>query len=155
MRKSCRRKIWDLVDPIQHAREGACITGTKELTQLRGIELSALEAMCTGKGSVADWQQLVAMLNLCETMARGGIGPEALEYCEVAEREMLAAAKRYEQSKRMVLTGVGINALREVYAYHDLQRTSISRGEYDRWIKRTADRLRSKAPGVVDVAEAL
>lgn len=155
MKKRCRRKIWALVDPIQHAKEGACITGAKELTQLRGIELSALEAMCTGKGSVADWQQLVAMLNLCETMARGGIGPEALEHCQVAEREMLAAAKRYEQSKRMVLTGVGINALREVYAYHDLQRISISRGEYDRWIRKTADRIRSKAPGVVEVSEAV
>lgn len=155
MRKSCKRKIWALVDPIQHAKEGACITGTKELIQLRGIELSALEAICTGKGTVSHWQQLVGMLNICETMARGGIGPEALEHCALAEREMLAAAKRYEQSKRMVLTEVGINALREVYAYHDLQRTSISRGEYDRWIKKTADRLRSKAPGVIDVAEAI
>lgn len=155
MRKSCKRKIWALVDPIQHAREGACITTGQELAQVRGIELSALEAMASGKGTRDHWQQLVDMLNICETMAKGGVGHEALEYCQQAERELLAAAKRYQESKCMELTLVGINALREVYAYHDLQRISISRGEYDRWIKRTADRLRSKAPGVVDVAEAV
>jgi len=30
-----------------------------------------------------------------------------------------------------------------VYEYHDLQRTSISRSEYERWIKKTADILKS------------
>lgn len=155
MRKATRRKVYQLVDPIKHAKEGACITGDKELSQLRGIELSALHAMCSGKGKVSDWEQLVGMVNLCETMAKGGIGHEALPYCQQAERELLASAKRYEETKCMGLTAAGINALREVYAYHDLQRISISRGEYDRWIRKTVNLLKSKAPGVVDVAEVV
>lgn len=155
MRKQCKRKVWALVNPITHAQQGAGVTTGKELTQLRGIELSALEAMCSGSGTTDEWQQLVAMLNVCETMARGGIGHEALPYCEAAEKAMLAAAKGYQNTKKMELTPEGITALREVYAYHDLQRISISRREYDAWIRKTMNRIKSMAPGVIDVAEVV
>jgi len=49
----------------------------------------------------------------------------------------------------MVLRADGIKAFRELYEYHDLQRTSISRAEYERWIQKAANRVRSKGKGVV------
>lgn len=155
MRKQCKRKVWGLVDPITLAKQGACITNGKELALVRVLELSALEAMCAGKGTLDDWKELADMLNRCECMARGGIGHEALPYCEAAEREMISAAKTYQETRKMVLSTEGIAALREVYAYHDLQRTSVSRREYELWIRKSMCKVKSMAPGVIDVAEAI
>lgn len=40
MKKQRRRKIWALVNPIQHAIEGATITPESKLNQLKIRELS-------------------------------------------------------------------------------------------------------------------
>ena len=145
MRKKCRRKHWHLIDPIAHAIAGAAITDQQSLNKLRMLELSAIEAMSKGQGTITDWQNLVDMLNICEMMALQGIGPEALNPCEIAQKALSDAAKRYEAIKRMGLTGQGIQAIREVYSYHDLQRTSISRSQYERIIDKTRNHLKSRS----------
>ena len=145
MRKKCRRKHWNLLDPIAHAIAGAAITDQQSLNKLRMLELSAIEAMSKGQGTITDWQSLVDMLNICEMMALQGIGPEALNACNIAQKALSDAAKRYEAIKRMGLTGQGIQAIREVYSYHDLQRTSISRSEYERIIDKTRNHLNSRS----------
>jgi hypothetical protein len=53
----------------------------------------------------------------------------------------------------MVLSGEGLQALRDLYAYHDLQRQSVSRAEFWRQIERTQKRVKSKAPEVRDMSE--
>jgi hypothetical protein len=45
----------------------------------------------------------------------------------------------------MGLTGEGIKAIRDVIEYHDLQRSSISRSEYERLIRLTSSRIKSGA----------
>lgn len=42
MRKKCRRKVWALVNPIQHAIEGAAITPEDKLNQLQLREMAAV-----------------------------------------------------------------------------------------------------------------
>lgn len=154
MRKHCKRKVWNTaINPIQHAIDGAAITPDSLLNQLRARELAAIEAFRTGSATVQEWSDITGMLNICETMARNGIGPEALDACAKAEQELIAAGKRYESTRRMATSGPGLQAFRDVYQYHDLQRQSVSRGEYDRWIRKTALRVRSKAPEVRDMAE--
>jgi len=145
VRKKCRRKHWNLLDPIAHAIAGAAITDQQSLNKLRMLELSAIEAMSKGQGTITDWQSLVDMLNICEMMALQGIGPEALAVCNLAQKALSDAAKRYEAINRMGLTGQGIQAIREVYSYHDLQRTSISRSEYERIIDKTRNHLNSRS----------
>jgi hypothetical protein len=49
------------------------------------------------------------------------------------------------------LTGEGIAALRDVIEYHHLQRQSIPRSKYMKIIRKTAWRIRSHAPEVVEV----
>lgn len=153
MRKKCRRKVWARVDPIKHAIEGARITDEALLNQLRQRELSAIEAFRMGRANLQDWCDLTGMLNICENMARHGIGPEALDACARAEQALIDAGLRYEKTGRMITTGHGLQALRDVYQYHDLQRQCVSRAEYERWIDRTTKRVKSKAPEVRDMAE--
>lgn len=155
MRKRTRRKIWALVDPIKHATEGCAINTDAMLNKLRIGETNALESLRTGTATIEDWALLTGMLNICETMAKNGIGPEALPVCEQAQQALIDMAKRYESTKRIGTTAQGLDLLKQVFEYHDLQRQSISRAEYDRFIKKTNNRIISGAPEVVDVAEVV
>ena len=148
MRKSCKRKIWKLVDPIAHAIAGAGITTDDCLDQLKSKEQLAIEAMRTGNATLQTWQELVDMNNICQVMARNGIGPEALVDCMMAEIELKQAAKRYEATRKMLMTGTGLRSINEVSEWHHLQRKSISRAEYERMIEKTRNRIRSRSKDV-------
>lgn len=148
MRKQCRRKIWKLVDPIAHAIAGAGITTDDCLDRLKKGEEEAIEAMRTGKADIYTWQTLVDMNNICQVMAQQGIGPEALVDSMMAEIELQHAAKRFQATGKMLLTGAGLRAISEVLEWHHLQRTSISRSEYERMIEKTRNKLRSRSKGV-------
>ena len=152
MKKRCKRKIWSTeINPIAHAIAGAGITDKYSLDKLRLGELAALEAMRMGKGTLEDWRMLVDMMNICETFGNNGIGAEALPDCEKAQQSLYNAAKRYETTKRMGLDGVGIQALREVHEWHDLQRTSVARSVYEQMIEKTRNRIKSRATEVVEI----
>lgn len=148
MRKKCRRKVYKLVDCVAHAIAGAAITTDDCLKQLKDNEQAAIEAMRTGQADVFTWQKLVDMNNICQVMARSGIGPEALPDCMLAEIELKQAAKRFEATGRMLLTGPGLRAINEVLEWHHLQRTSISRAEYERMIQKTRNKLTSRSKDV-------
>lgn len=151
MRKKCIRKIWQKVNPIEYAITGAAITAEDKLDMLRMGELSAIESMVKGNATTADWRILVDMLNIAETMATNGIGVEVLAVCEIVQKEMEAAAHRYEKTRKMGLTGTGIRYIKELYALHDLQRISISRAEFERMIDKTINYIRSNNHRVVHI----
>jgi hypothetical protein len=130
---------------------GAAITDESSLNKLRLGELSALEAMRMGKGTLEDWRLLVDLLNITQTFVRYGIGPEAKEDCKKAQESLFNAAKRYEKTKRMGLDGQGITALQNVHEWHDLQRTSVARSVYEDMIEKTRNYIRSKGAEVVEI----
>ena len=151
MRKQVKRKVWALLNPIKHSIEGACITDREKLDKLRVMEYSALEAIIKGKGTVTDWQTLTDVLNLSETMARGGIGPEVLPVCEKAQQALHEAAMRFQKTKKLGLTGEGINSIRELIQYADLQQSSIGRSEFEKYIQKTKDYIKSNNNNVVEI----
>ena len=152
MRKRTRRKIWSTnIDAITHAITGAALIDRKNLNAIRIRELSSLEAIIKGHGTVYDWQNLVDMLNLSETMAMDGIGPESIDICHQAHDALYKAAMRHKEIGRVVLDGPGINAIRELIEYADLQQQSITRAEFERYIKKTLNRLKSGSKMVVEI----
>jgi hypothetical protein len=153
MRKKTKRKVWNLIDPCTHAIVGAAITQRDKLDKLRMLEYSALESITKGSGTIHDWRVLVDVLNLSEQMARGGIGKdEVLPVCEKAQDSLHKAALRYQETMRMGLDGEGIKAIRELIEYADLQQASISRSEFERYIKKTKDYIRSHGDKVVEIS---
>ena len=149
MRKRTRRKHYALVNPILFAIEGARITPEKELNRLRVRELASIDAFAHGHAGLSEWSDLCHLMNLAEHMARAGIGPEVLETCAAVQAHLIDAKERYERTKRMGTTGLGLQSFRELYELHDLQRQSISRSEYERHLTKMVNRVRSKAPDVV------
>jgi hypothetical protein len=152
MRKSCKRKVWSTnINPIAHAIAGAAVSDKQSLDKLRLCELSAIDAMTKGMGTTEDWRWCCDFLNIAETMGKAGIGPEVLPYCEAAQIYMLQAAKRYQEIKKMGLSGAGIKAIKDVWEFHDLQRTSIPRSEYEKMIRKTANYIKSHGKDVVEI----
>ena len=151
MRKQTRRKVYRLVNPISYAIEGATITPEDILDKLRQRELTSIEAFRMGQADLADWKMINDMANLCEVMAKSGIGPEALEAAERTHEYLLEAYHRYNKTQRMGTSGLGLVAFRDCYEYHDLQRQSISRSVYEQMLMKTMNQIRSKSPDVLEL----
>jgi len=140
-----------LLNPIDFAIQGAAITQRDKLDKLRMLEYSALDSMTKGSGTVTDWRTLVDVLNLAEMMGKNGVGPEVLPICEKAQNSLHKAAMRYQETMRMGLDGEGIKAIRDLIEYADLQQGSISRSEFERYIQKTKDHIRSNSNLVVEI----
>jgi hypothetical protein len=151
MRKKVKRQVWALIDPIQHGIIGASITHRDKLDKLRMMEYSALDAITKGNGTIQDWRTLVDVLNLSEMMAKGGVGPEVLPVCEIAQNSLHKAAIRYQQTMQMGLDGVGIKAIRELIEYADLQQSSIPRSQFEMFIQKTKNYIKSHGDKVVEI----
>jgi hypothetical protein len=152
MRKRTKRKVWGLIDPIAHAIIGAAITPRQTLDKLRLTEYAALESITKGNGTIQDWRTLVDVLNLSEQIARAGIGKdEVLPVCEKAQKALHEAAIRYQKTMRIGLDGVGIQAIRDLLEYADLQQGSITRAEFEKYVKKTRDYIRSNGNLVVEI----
>ena len=150
-RKTTKRKRWNLIDPLTHAIVGASITQRDKLDKLRLLEYSALDAMTKGMGTVTDWRTLVDVLNLSEMMGKNGIGPEVLPICEKAQEGLHKAAMRYQETMKMGLDGQSIKAIRELIQYADLQQSSISRAEFEKYIQKTRNYIKSNSDLVVEI----
>jgi hypothetical protein len=152
MRKKCKRKIWSTsINPLAHAIAGAAVADDASLNKLRLCELAAIDAMTKGMGTPHDWRWIADVLNIAEMMAKNGIGPEVLPYCKEAQKALLEAKERFDKTGKMGLSGAGIRAVKELWEYHDLQRTSVARSEYERMIQKTINHVRSHGKDVVEV----
>ena len=143
MRKRTKRKVVKLMNPITLAIEGACITTEQQLNELRIRELAAIDALAIGKGTPQAVYDVESMVLIAKEMGLGKVGPEALPACERALL-LLNTTMLIHSETEIVTTGPEtIGALREVFRYHDLQRQSISRAEYERFIEKSRLRLKS------------
>lgn len=142
-----------LLNTLEFVKEGLVVTPDEQLNKLRIKELASLEAFRTGSADLVDWHNVTAMLNLAETMARAGIGEEVLSVCMQAQDHLVESAKRYERIGKMGASGPALQCWRDLYEYHDLQRTSVTRAEYEKLIQKAFDRERSKSPEVTDLTK--
>ena len=151
MRKKTKRKVWNLIDPLTHAIVGAAITQRDKLDKLRLLEYSALDALIKGSGTVQDWRTLVDVLNLSEMMGKNGVGPEVLPICQKAQDALHKAAMHYQKTLHLVLDYQGIESLRELIEYADLQQLSIPRSEFEKYIQKTKNYIKSHGDKVVEI----
>ena len=146
MKKHCKRKVRPVaVNPIELAIAGARLVDQKALNYLRQRELSSLESITKGKGTRQDWQELADVMNITQMMALHGIGPEALECCDLASVALVEAKERFDQTGKMGLSGIGLAAIRDVLEYAQLQQSSIARSKFEEMIDKTLNHLKSKS----------
>jgi len=130
---------------------GAAITPRQTLDKLRFLEYSALDAITKGMGTVQDWRSLVDVLNLSEIMGKSGVGPEVLPICAKAQEGLHKAAMRFQETGKMGLDGPSISAIRDLIEYADLQQGSISRSEFEKYVLKTKNYIKSNGNLVVEI----
>lgn len=117
------------------------------LERQRLTELSAIESFAKGVATPDDFRVMCDVLNVAETMALSGIGKdEVLPVCAAVQDELIAAKERHDRTGSLALTAAGLNSLRDLYAFHDLQRTSVDWSGYERAIVKTVNKIRSAHP---------
>jgi hypothetical protein len=150
MRKQTRRKIWNTgVNSVMHAIAGAAITDKESLDFLRNKEDASLAAFRNGTATIADWNNINTVVQLAESMADAGIGPEVMVHVRIAEMHLLDAHDRYQRIGKLGATGLGLQSFQDIIEYHELQRTSVARSVYEKHIKRVTDMIRSKSSKVI------
>ena len=82
------------------------------------------------------------MMMVCRCMAQAGIGPEALEACDRAEECLIADLARHRATGKVGTTGTGLQAYRDVYEYHDIQRQSVSRSEHEKHLRKAIKQVK-------------
>jgi hypothetical protein len=152
MRKRTKRKVYALLDCVTHGIIGASITPRQTLDKLRLTEYAALESITKGVGTIQDWRTLVDLLNLSEMFARNNIGKdEVLPVCQKAQDALHKAAIRYQETMRIGLDGVGIQAIRDLIEYADLQQGSVTRAEFEQLVQKTRNYIKSNGNLVVEI----
>lgn len=138
MRKQTKRRKWGLLaNPVGFVIENVTVAADKDLNKLRLLELTSLESMTKGHGTKHEWKTLNEVNNICQTMSEMGIGPEALPTVKLVEQHLIDAAARWKRTGKMGLTGPGIQAIKDMLEYHDLQRQSVPRKQYEEAIRLT------------------
>jgi hypothetical protein len=151
MKKKTKRKTRWINNPLAFVLESIRPVNDDDLRKLLTVELACLDAFAKGHATLQDYVEIEFVCNLSETMAMAGVGPEVLETCQKAQAHLLDAANRFTATAKMGTTGLGLAAFRDLIEYHDLQRQAVTLGEYEGFIKKTKQRVKSKAPGVVEV----
>lgn len=96
--------------------------------------------MRQGTASRADWVTLRDAAAMAETMASGGVGPEALPDASAA----LAVLHKAHNSTE-ALPASEVKTVSEMLAHHAEQRRLISRSEVLVWVKKTVERFNVSA----------
>jgi len=150
MKKKCNRKVYRLINTIAHAIEGACITDDERLELLKAHELKMIDAL-SGDDGLSGYYGLCELLGCAEIMAKAGIGLEVLEPCANAQAVLIKLHTRFKRWNKWDITQVEKHTLIDLMEWHNLQRTSVARSEYERYLKLATNKMRGRAPGVIEL----
>ena len=84
-------------------------------------------------------------------MGKSGVGPEVLPICAKAQEGLHKAAMRFQETGKMGLDGPSISAIRDLIEYADLQQSSISRSEFEKYVLKTKNYIKSNGNLVVEI----
>ena len=118
--------------PLEVAMRNAAVTPAKARNQLTLAELSSLDAITHGHGTLIDFRRLVDANNLTEVLAKDFKigGDEVRAATEAAEAALLGCARRIEATGKIGISGPELAAMREMLEWHQAQRETASRGVY-------------------------
>lgn len=134
-----RRRIYQLVNPITMAIEGAAITPMDKINKLRAMELSTIETFVSGTANDFMWHQIESMMLVSASMAQANIGPEALDACHRCRQALDSVRTRYDRTGKWGVSADELQAFRDVYSYIDLQRQSIDRRTFETHIRKATN----------------
>ena len=110
--------------------------------------MAALQAFADGAATSDDWNSVNALVRLTESLIGMGVGAEATVDALRTDAALDRAHERYAMGLPMTASQTDVKTFRDLYQYHDLQRSSIDRSMYERAIVATLGKIRGAGPGV-------
>jgi len=148
MRKSCKRKHWNTspgFSAVAHAINGACVIDDQILRDIQIRELSAIQSMQDHTATEQDLYDILALHSMAVVMAENGIGKfEVMPVCNQAKTAIANLIKRVEKWGKFDARESEITILRELWDWHDAQRKSIQRSDYDKYLKMAINKQKNK-----------
>lgn len=136
MKKRTRRKFWNAgANPVAFALLGADPVPDKDFQTLRLRELLALNAFEAGNAGPQEWHDLNHMQKMSTSLAKVGIGPEALPLCDQVRKIMKQCGD--STANQVGLDTASIQAIRDLLKLHEAQRTQCSQADYERALHRS------------------
>jgi hypothetical protein len=125
MRKRCRRKHWNLLNPVALVAENN--SPVPEANNLILGMWEALNALQFGDGGKAHWDKLAEVYNHGRILAKEfGLGPEHLDAFRQGQAALLALADRAVRGGKFTLFAQELAAIRDMCQVHDLQLQSVT-----------------------------
>lgn len=147
MKKQCKRKIYALINPIEHAMQGAGLIDKASSDKVKLLELSALESFAKGRATKDDWRQLCMMTNVAEQLARMGYDKdEIIEPCEKATAALKEAHRRFKEHGKLGLSGLELGDMRKICAWAHLQRGIVPRYHFEQAIDKVRRLIVGRSP---------
>lgn len=118
-----------LLNPIGFVLEGMERLSSHSSSLLLTIKLKNHNAMATitqGKGTRAEIDLLINMINVCEALYRLGFGEEYGDILKDGTAALLALAKRGKETGKFILWAAELKALNDVMELHDAQMEVIT-----------------------------
>jgi hypothetical protein len=121
MRKQTKRKVWGLINPIQHAAyQASKLTQAEWVAQMVPVQ-TAVEQLLQGNWDKGEcWQPMFECLNRIESLTKLN-RVDALEFIGAAQNVYITALDRHEKTGAKAFKADEITTLREVVqVYGDL-----------------------------------
>lgn len=142
MKKKPKPRRWPKdQNVVALAMEHACIITKRRNDQFLLIELDCIASLRSGHFSNQQWNMLISLVNISEVMAKAGVGIEVVEPAKRAEIALAQIRARYQMTAEWRARPEEVDAISELHQYHNLQRTSITYGEYCKHVTK-AEHLR-------------
>ena len=142
MKKKPKPRRWPKdQNVVALAMEHACIITKSRNDQFLLIELDCIASLRSGHFSNQQWNMLISLVNISEVMAKAGVGIEVVEPAKRAEIALAQIRARYQMTAEWKARPEEVDAISELHQYHNLQRTSITYGEYCKHVTK-AEHLR-------------
>ena len=148
MKKSAKRQIRPLANPLTVAIKRASPVTPEVVQRLRMREWSAIEAFAQGQATSVDVALLEELLCMCLCSIELGIGPEAQATCNAAELVFAALRARSPANTPMVMNPAELDVMRDLQSFHDQQRAACNRREYSHMADMVAEAIALNLEGM-------
>lgn len=144
MRKRTHRKIWQKLNPIEHAIIKATLIPEETSGKIMKIELQAFEKFKAGTADFDDWNTLASLANVSEVMALDGIGEEVLIFAKAGQMALKRSAQFQKKSGKFLLDADGLSTFLDLIDYAHLQRQSVSTSQMEKYINKIIGRINAR-----------
>jgi hypothetical protein len=131
-------------NPMTMLFGGMSATHVDHLRELQIKNHLAMAELAQGRGTKAQWDQIVGAINIANVLCEQGFGDEFRAETIAARDAMLEVGKRFMKTGKFVFTGDELQAVNRALDCHDAQLENVRAIDIDRAANEVIRRVRHR-----------